>query len=266
VNVRILNDKDMKVTMTHSDYFAGIGGFSLAAEWLGIETVYTCENNEFRHNWLKYRFRDATHEKDITKTDGYPADIFTGGFPCQDVSAANPFGKGIDGGRSGLWNELYRIVAKHRPRYLLLENSPRLVHRGLRTILRQIAAIGYDAEWNVFSKRTLGFPDIRKRLFLVAYPSEIGCYPNNKVFNKKYFDNSKSALFQNMVCNQSYGTNCLEIQREAITKLIQDDTGIPEELVKNEIEAYGDAVCPHVAFVVMHMIVQYENRISNQIN
>ena len=88
--------------MTHAGYFEGIGGFSLAAEWLGIKTVYTCEIDEFRHNWLKQRFSNATHEKDIRQTDGHPADIFTGGFPCQDVSIANHRGKGIDGNQSGL--------------------------------------------------------------------------------------------------------------------------------------------------------------------
>ena len=247
--------------MTHSDYFAGIGGFSLAAEWLGIKTVYTCENDEFRHNWLKYRFSDATHEKDITRTDGHAADIFTGGFPCQDISCANPNGKGIDGERSGLWYELYRITAKHRPRYLLLENSPQLVHRGLRTILRQIAAIGYNAEWDVFTKKTLGFPDIRKRIFLVAYPNEIGRFPSDAIFNRKYFEQSiKEAIKRFNIYPDFSRIYSFKIQHEAIPELIQSDTRLSEELVKNEIAAYGDAVCPYVAFVVMHMILQYEDR------
>ena len=247
--------------MTHADYFAGIGGFSLAAEWSGVNTVYTCENDEFRHNWLKYRFSNAIHEKDITQTDGYPADIFTGGFPCQDVSAANPAGKGIDGGRSGLWHELYRITAKRRPRYLLLENSPRLVHRGLPAILRQLAAIGYDAEWDVFSKRSLGFPDIRKRLFLVAYPVQIRL-DTAKVFTQiAYYYGRKEVKKKIEFLSKTTGVSGLEIRNASIPELIQGDTGLSKELAEAGIAAYGDAVCPYVAFMVMNMILQYEKKL-----
>ena len=220
--------------MTHADYFAGIGGFSLAAEWLGIETVYTCENDEFKHNWLKYRWSNAKHEKDITQTDGYPADIFTGGFPCQDVSSANPYGKGIDGERSGLWHELFRITAEHRPRYLLLENSPRLVHRGLQTILRQLAAIGYYAEWDVFSKRSLGFPDIRKRLFLAAYPVQIRL-DRAKIFTQIAYYNSRKALTQKIdFLNTADGVCGLEIRNTPISELIQSDTGFPPNWLRTK--------------------------------
>jgi len=255
--------KDTKIRLTHADYFAGIGGFSLAAEWLGIETVYTSENDDFRHNWLKHRFNNAIHEKDITQTEGYPADIFTGGFPCQDISAANPKGKGVDGGeRSGLWHELFRVTAKHRPRYLLLENSPRLIHRGLRNILGQLASIGYDAEWNVFSKRTLGFADIRKRLFLVAYPMQIRL-DSAKVFTQVAYYNGRKAIKQKIdFLSTVTGIYSLEIRNTPIPELIQSDAGLSAELVKNEIMAYGDAVCPHVAFVVMHMILQYEVKLK----
>ena len=249
--------------MTHAGYFEGIGGFSLAAEWLGIETVYTCEIDEFRHNWLKYRFSNAIHEnKDIRETDGHSADIFTGGFPCQDISCAKPDGKGIDGERSGLWHELYRITARRRPRYLLLENSPMLVHKGLRTILRQLAAIGYDAEWDVLSKRSLGFADIRKRLFLVAYPFE-NRVDNTKIFTQIAYQTSRKALKQknNLSFDAVHGICGLEIQHVPIPELIQSDTGLSAGLVENEIKAYGDAVCLHVAFVVMHMILQYENKL-----
>jgi len=112
--------------MTHAGYFEGIGGFSLAARWLGIETVYTCEIDDFRHNWLKQEFSNATHEKDIKETVGQAADIFTGGFPCQDISEANPAGKGIEGERSGLWHELYRITARHRPDIYCSKTAPDL--------------------------------------------------------------------------------------------------------------------------------------------
>ena len=245
--------------MTHAGYFEGIGGFSLAAEWLGLQTVYTCELDEFRHEWLKTRFKHATHERDIRQTDGCHADIFTAGFPCQDISRANPKGKGINGERSGLWNEMYRIATVRRPNYLLLENSPQLVHRGLSAILGQLAAIGYDAEWNILSKHTLGFADIRKRLFVVAYPLQIG-RNKAKVFNRKSYENGKKALKQRIqMVNQPDRVHCLEIRNIPFGELLQGDAGLSPEMVKAEIAAYGDAVCPHVAYVALHMILQHAN-------
>lgn len=249
--------------MTHAGYFEGIGGFSLAAEWLGIETVYTCEIDDFRHNWLTKRFVNAKHERDITKTKGCAADIFTAGFPCQDVSSANTRGKGIEGERSGLWHEMYRIVKRRRPKYLLLENSPRLIHKGLNTILGQLAAIGYDAEWNILSKQAIGFKDVRKRLFIIAYPNKIGRLPNISIFNRKSYENGIKALGgQKRLLNQSDGVGSLEIRSVPIPELLSSDAGLPEELVASEIMAYGDAVCPHIAFLAMHMIVQYDKIIQ----
>jgi DNA (cytosine-5)-methyltransferase 1 len=251
--------------MTHAGYFEGIGGFSLAAEWLGIDTVYTCENDDFRHEWLKYRFKNAKHEKDIRETAGYPADIFTAGFPCQDVSGANSMptgGKGLDGERSGLWHEMFRIVVAHRPDYLLVENSPRLVHRGLHTILRQLAAIGYDAEWFVTGKRELGFPDFRKRLFLVSYPMQKRL-DNTSVFNvRAYAESRKCYDGQKHIFREVSRMDSREGWEKTVADLCASDSGLSADVVKDEIMAYGDAVCPHVAFVVMHMIFQYQLKLT----
>jgi DNA (cytosine-5)-methyltransferase 1 len=252
--------------MTHAGYFEGTGGFSLAAEWLGMETVYTCELDEFRHNWLKYRFKNAHHEKDIRETNGFKADLFTAGFPCQDVSSANANptgGKGLDGEQSGLWHEMFRIVAAHRPDYLLVENSPRLVHRGLHTILRQLAAIGYDAEWFCTGKRELGFPDFRKRLFLVSYPVQKRL-DNLTVFNRHAYAASRNCYAkEKSIFHEISRMDGYESWRKTVAHLCKSDSGLPEGVVKNEIMAYGDAVCPHVAYVVMHMILQYENILKN---
>ena len=252
--------------MTHAGYFEGIGGFSLAAEWLGIETVYTCENDDFRHQWLKHRFKKAHHEKDIRETEGCKADLFTAGFPCQDVSAVNAAdggGKGLDGEQSGLWHEMFRIVVAHRPQYLLVENSPRLVHRGLHTILRQLAAIGYDAEWFVTGKRELGFPDFRKRLFLVSYPLQKRL-DNVTVFNPRAYAESRKRYSREKSIFREIGRMdnrlCWE---KTVADLCACDSGLSEGVVKDEIMAYGDAVCPHVAFVVMDMILQYENKLKS---
>ncbi|WP_394662230.1 DNA cytosine methyltransferase [uncultured Pantoea sp.] len=96
-------------------------------------------------------------------------DVVSGGFPCQDISAAGS-GAGISGERSGLWKQMARIIDEVRPRYVLLENSPLLVGRGLAVVLGDIAAMGFDAEWCCISASECGAAHNRDRIWLVAYP------------------------------------------------------------------------------------------------
>ena len=89
---------------------------------------------------------------DVRTFDGRPwrgrVDVVSGGFPCQDISAAGQRA-GIDGARSGLWGEMARIIGEVRPRFVLVENSPMLTSCGLGRVLGDLAALGYDARWGV---------------------------------------------------------------------------------------------------------------------
>ncbi|MBB3840740.1 DNA (cytosine-5)-methyltransferase 1 [Runella defluvii] len=250
--------------MTHAGYFEGIGGFSLAAESVGIKTIYTCELDDFRTAWLTYRFKNAIHERDIRTAVGHYATIFTGGFPCQDISLANPNGKGLEGNRSGLWWEFYRLICIHRPKYVVLENSPNLVNLGLLDILRAFAQIGYNAEWEVISKRAVGYSDERERIFVVAYPNEIRRYHHRQVFDRKYYEMCLKEIQQKKFFqSQTFRVPSMEFLRQALTVSIQEDTGLSNRVAKAEIEAYGDAVNPKVAALVLKMI-QYFDQSTNQ--
>jgi len=108
--------------------------------------------------------------------DGRPwrgiVDVVSGGFPCQDISIAGK-GAGLDGERSGLWKEMARIVLEVQPRYVLVENSPMLVSRGLATVLADLAAMGFDARWGVVGASDVGAPHERKRMWVVGFnPNE----------------------------------------------------------------------------------------------
>jgi DNA (cytosine-5)-methyltransferase 1 len=97
-------------------------------------------------------------------------DVLCGGFPCQDISVAGR-GEGIDGARSGLWGEYARLIRELRPRYVVVENVAALLARGMERVLGDLAACGYDAEWDCIPASAVGAPHRRDRVWLVAYPT-----------------------------------------------------------------------------------------------
>lgn len=167
------------------DLFSGIGGFSLGLERSGaFETVAFCEIEPYcqkvlAKHWPKVPiYNDVrTITADRLAADGIAVDAICGGFPCQDISTAGK-GAGLAGERSGLWFEYARIISEVRPRYVIVENVSALLARGLDEVLRTLAEVGYDAEWEVISASSVGAPHQRDRIWIVAYPnhnrSEIG--------------------------------------------------------------------------------------------
>lgn len=171
----------MKVGSLFSGGGLGDLGFLMA----GCEIVFQVEIDEYCQDLLKLRFPNAIQYKDIKELDPKQlptVDILTGGFPCQDVSVAGK-GEGINGGRSGLWKEYLRIICGIRPNYVVVENVPALLYRGMETVLGDLAGIGYDCEWESISAADFGAPHERERLFLIAKPSG---NDSRRVFNGKH--------------------------------------------------------------------------------
>ena len=161
--------------MKHGSLFSGIGGIDLGFEMAGIETTWTCEIDDWCNELLQKRFPNATHYRDVQKIGKdnlEPVDIISGGFPCQDISTAGK-GAGLDGKRSGLWFEMWRIICELRPRWVLIENVANLANKGGERVLHDLAEAGYDAEWQVISARDVGARHLRKRLWIIAYRKEI---------------------------------------------------------------------------------------------
>ncbi len=158
--------------------FAGAGGGILGGDILGWKTVCAVERNAYAAQVLAQRQNDRVLRpfpiwSDVSTFDGKPwrgiVDVVSGGFPCQDISAAGN-GAGIDGERSGLWREMARIIGEIRPRYVFVENSPLLVGRGLAVVISDLAKMGFDAEWCCLSASDLGATHQRDRIWIVAYP------------------------------------------------------------------------------------------------
>jgi DNA (cytosine-5)-methyltransferase 1 len=157
--------------------FAGIGGFDLGFERAGMRTIWQVELDPYCRAVLARHFPHAARFEDVREVGGGildPVDLICGGFPCQDLSLAGR-GAGIDGERSGLWAEFARIVGELRPRYVVVENVPALTrNEWLGRVLGDLAACGYDAEWDCISASALGAPHRRDRFWLIAYPRSGG--------------------------------------------------------------------------------------------
>lgn len=156
--------------------FAGAGGGILAGHLLGWRTICAVEYEPHAAAVLVQRQNDGFLPPfpiwdDVRTFDGGPwrgrVDVISGGFPCQDISAAGA-GAGIAGERSGLWKEMARIICEVRPRFVFVENSPLLTSRGLDVVLGDLAAMGFDAEWGVYGAADAGAPHKRDRIWIVA--------------------------------------------------------------------------------------------------
>ena len=156
--------------------FAGAGGGILGGKLLGWRTVCAVEWEPYPASVLCARQNDGLLPPfpiwdDVQTFDGKPwagiVDVVSGGFPCQDISAAGK-GAGIDGERSGMWREMARIIHEVRPRYVFVENSPMLTSRGLGTVLGDLAAMGFDARWGVLGAADVGANHQRDRIWIVA--------------------------------------------------------------------------------------------------
>ncbi len=157
------------------DTFAGIGGFSYAAEKLvgGFQTVQFIEIDPYCQQVLNKNFPNIPIHDDITtyRAEPHSADIITGGFPCQDLSQAGRR-KGItETSRSGLWFQLIRTICMVRPKYFILENVSAILANGLDIVLRDIYEAGYDAEWCCIPSSFVGACHQRDRWWLIGFPS-----------------------------------------------------------------------------------------------
>ena len=161
--------------------FAGAGGGILGGHLLGWRTVCAVEIEDYPRRVLLQRQADGFLPRfpiwdDICTFDGKPwrgkVDVISGGFPCQDISAAGK-GAGIDGERSGMWAHMARVVSEVRPKYVFVENSPMLVTRGLERVLGDLTKIGYDTKWLVMGAADVGAPHKRDRIWILATDSSI---------------------------------------------------------------------------------------------
>ena len=178
------------------ELFAGVGGFRIGLEKSNFEVVWSNQwepSTKFQHASEIYieRFGQKGHNSEdieLVPTKEIPNhDVLVGGFPCQDYSVASTLknSKGLIGKKGVLWWSIHRILEekKKKPSYLILENVDRLLKspasqrgRDFAVMLQSLSDLGYILEWRVINAAEYGFPQRRKRVFMIGY------HKNSKIY------------------------------------------------------------------------------------
>ena len=176
--------------MNELSLFTGAGGGVWASKLLGHKVIGYVEWNEYCQKVIRARIDDGSFDQAPIFTDvrefvesgaareyrGF-ADVVSGGFPCQPFSVAGSR-KGADDERD-MWPATLQVVADIRPSFCFFENVPGLLSANMGDesgglvyyfgkILRDLAEIGFDAQWTVLGADDVGAQHRRKRLWIKA--------------------------------------------------------------------------------------------------
>lgn len=160
-------------TLRVAGLFAGVGGLELGLSRAGHETALLCENDPSAKAVLKARFPDARLVDDVRELKELPrgTDLLAAGFPCQDLSQAGGT-RGLEGDRSGLVGEVFRLLETHDVPWVILENVPFMLRLGrgaaMSFIVKRLEGMGYKWAYRVMDTRAFGLPQRRERVFLLA--------------------------------------------------------------------------------------------------
>lgn len=159
-----------------ASFFSGIGGLELGLERAGCAVTFQCEAKPFCLNVLQEHWPHVPRSTDIRKVrneDIPDSDVWTAGFPCQDLSLARMGTRsGLRGSQSGLFHEFVRLLRGRLPRTVVLENVHGLLssHRGrdFTVVLKALDELGYGLAWRVVNSKDFGVPQQRRRVFIVG--------------------------------------------------------------------------------------------------
>ncbi len=179
--------------MTHGSLFSGIGGFDLAAQWMGWENVFHVERDPFCRQVLAHHFPKSQSFDDVKTFDATHlrgrVSVISGGFPCQPFSAA-----GKRGGTSDdryLWPEMFRIIREARPTYVVAENVRGLLswNEGLvlDTVCADLEGEGYEVLPVVLPAASVNAPHRRDRIWIVAHRHNRLCEQSNQEVQPRWY-------------------------------------------------------------------------------
>ena len=249
--------------LRHLDLFSGIGGFALAAQWAGIETVGFCEIEEFPRGVLQKNFPNVPIHHDIRELDGSEyagIDIITGGYPCQPFSRAGKQG-GEEDDRH-LWPEMFRVIKQARPTFVLCENVTDHEHMGLDKVLADLESEGYATRPLVIPAGALQRDHARERLWVVAYNertrAELEAYPNSGQDGGATKDSKRKVVPRRNGTSSSERTKPSRVLLDGETFRVAGQSeplflgsphGVPDRMDRRR--GLGNAIVPQVAYEIM---------------
>lgn len=188
--------------LKHGSLFSGIGGFELAAEWMGWENVFHCEKNEFGSQVIGHYWPESKHFEDVTTTDFSEfrngCDVLTGGFPCQPFSQAGSR-RGTDDERH-LFPEMLRVIGEVRPRWIIGENVYGLLNIQSGFAFEQICIglehAGYEVRPFIMPALAVGAPHQRNRIFFVAHSKDIRWNSRNSWLRQNFDTKGKRNIYE----------------------------------------------------------------------
>lgn len=228
------------------DLFSGIGGFSLAAHWMGWETVQFVEIDRFCQAVLRKNFPNVPIHDDIRtfnrSTLSGEIDIVVGGFPCQPLSIAGKRrGKNDD---RWLWDEMYRVSNEVKPTFIVAENVSG-VYKYLDEICTSLESIGYETEPVNITASSIGADHIRERYWIIAHSISSGYEGGLSVRKEKEY-----STLGNVFEDEARYTTQYENEIESMR--LGTYNGIP--LTLDRIKSLGNSIVPQVAFEIFKAI------------
>ena len=257
--------------MRHGSLFSGIGGFDLAAEWMGWTNAFHCEWNEFGQKVLKHYWPKAISYADITKIDFRPhrgsIDIISGGFPCQPFSNAGKR-KGTDDARH-LWPEMCRAIREIKPTYVVGENVRGLLNWSGGLVFDQVCvdleALGYDVQPFLLPACAVNAPHRRDRIWFVARrdtPDSDSLRQSRQGRPKGQINTTSPGDWQKYraVDDGRWPTQSpVRTRNDGLPAGLDIDTISESKWCKESIKAAGNAIVPQVAYQIFKTIQSHEN-------
>ena len=248
------------------DLFSGIGGFSLAAEWMGWETVAFVERDTFCQKVLRKNFgQDIDIYNDITTFSGKPfrgqVGIVTGGFPCQPYSQAG-LRKGTDDDRH-LWPEMLRVIREVQPRFVVGENVLGLLNwnGGLvfDAVQSDLEIEGYEVIPFLLPACAVNSPQLRNRIWFIAYNDKVEQESvgigrtENKQQRETQIGREDWKLFD-LVGDGTVFANWRNTRRTDHTESVFCRNGDGVSGWMDRLDALGNAVVPQIAYEIFRAI------------
>jgi DNA (cytosine-5)-methyltransferase 1 len=258
-------------------FSGGLDGFAVAAAERSDQyrLIWQCENDKFRQKMLTDAFGVRVYDDVTTILTQKPEtpDVLIITSPCQDFTACNTKGTSDTGKHSKLIYDAFHVWSILRPQYIVLENSPNLLNRGGANIFSEIAALGYDAEWQCITAAALGAKIHRDRLFIVCATKDrrnglfrryekVGNLHKGTCAEKNIASLLISRLEQIRYHDSSVRTDGIQQIPTELRAGNAHPTGITLTEINKRIAAVGDAVHPLQAGYILDCITFHHNQIN----